>query len=361
MLRAVIIFGTTVVCANPAQAGDFAFSKITVPGDVFSYVNAINAADTVVGGYQLAAAGLPTHGFAWANGVTTLVTVPGETRQNSFVLVGVNKHGIAVGSFSDRSNGVQESVIYNLNTGDAKTIAPPAGYVLDAFAMSDTDIAAGSATPVSGGQSVIFTKTLGKPVMLLGTAFPPDDTLDFPRAVAASGEIVGVSNLQPGSTQQAFSYLNGGFAAVSPPAGGSYLYPDFVDSHGVIAGSYLAGATGPHGTPFPHGFIRRGSQLTTVDYPGTAGEVVSTIVAGVTRTGDVVGTYTVRDASGAATTHGFIRHHGVWSSFDVPGAVSTSVTAINGQGSVAGMFTDAKHVGHAFVGVCTADQAPCTQ
>ena len=362
MLKTLLLTGISLTCINAAKAGSFAFSKIDVPGDVFSFVNAIDSLNTVVGGYQLTAPGLPIHGFAWASGTTTLVTVPGETRKDTFALVGVNKHGIAVGAFFNPGTGARESFIYDLNTAKAAPVKPPAGYMLDALKMSNTDTAVGVAIPLSGGPMPVFTKTFGKPVTLLRPAFPPNDTGDLPLAVASSGEIVGDATIQPGSQQIAFSYLNVTYTQLSPLAGGSDLDPDFVNDQGVIAGSYLAGAIGPHGTPFAHGFVQRGSQLHKIDFPAPSGyQVVGTTIAGVTRTGYVLGSYSITDSHNSTAMHGFVRQHGVWSSFDVPGAVSTFITKINEQGSIAGSYTDSKNVGHAFVGICAADQAPCTQ
>ena len=361
MLKMLLLIGMALACMGPARAGNFVFTKIDVPGDVFSYVNAINNTNTVVGGYQLTAPGLPIHGFAWTNGTTTLVTVPGQTSRDSFALVGVNTRGIGAGYFFDPDTGARESFIYDLNTAKAAAIKAPSGYVLNALTMSNTTVV-GVAIPLSGDPAAIFTKRFGKPVALLGPAFPQHDSGDLPLAVAPSGEIVGDATIQPGAQQMAFSYLNGTYTPLPAPAEATDLYPDFVNDQGVIAGSYAAGAIGPHGTPFAHGFVQRGARLQMVDFPAPAGmENVGTTVAGVTRTGDILGSYSVTGAHDATTTHGFVRHMGVWSSFDVPGAVSTTVTKINAQGSVAGTYTDAKNVGHAFVGICTADQAPCTQ
>ncbi len=361
MLKTLLLTGIALACTAPARAASFAFTRIDVPGNVFSYVSAISDSNTVVGGFQLIAPGLPIHGFAWVNGTTTLVTVPGETSQDTFVLVGVNTHGMAVGSFFDPDTGVRRSFVYNLRTAKAEPIKAPTGYELDVLTMSNTNTAVGISIPLSGGRIPAFIKTVGKPVTLLGAAFP-QDTEDLPLAVASSGEVVGDATVQPGSQQIGFSYLNGVYTPLPPPVGGSDLYPEFVNGQGVIAGFYLAGAIGPHGTPFPHGFVQHGSQLDMIDFPGTAGtEVVGTTVAGVTRTGDVLGSYSVTSARDNTTTHGFILHHGVWSSFDVPGAVSTLVTKVNEQGSVAGTYTDVQGVDHAFVGICSAYQTSCTQ
>ena len=360
MLRTLLLAAAATAIIGSAKAGRFVFSEIHVPGDGNPYVYGINNSNTVVGGFQVPGPTLPQHGFAWADGATTVVAVPGETRQDTFVLVGVNAYGIAAGSFFDPQTGARESFVYDLNTSKATPIVPPIGYVLNAYAMSNTNLIVGVATSLSGGPSTIFTKTLGKRVSLIGPAFSPHQIVNIvPNAVASSGEIVGYASLKPGSKYVAFSYLNGSFTPLVQPAAGNG-YPGFVNNHGVVAGEY--DATGPHGVVFHYGFVQRGSKLETVAFPASAGmDVVSTTVAGVTRTGDVLGSYSVKTAQTETTTHGFIRHQGVLSSFDVPGAVSTSVTKINEQGSVAGTYTDAQGHSHAFAGVCASDQAPCTQ
>ncbi|WP_394762772.1 hypothetical protein, partial [Phenylobacterium sp.] len=60
------------------------------------------------------------------------------------------------------------------------------------------------------------------------------------------------------------------------------------------------------------------------------------------------------------TTHGLIVVGGAYYSFDYPGSTYTVILKLNTAGSVVGLYVDRAGIAHGFVGVCTADQAPCT-
>jgi len=84
---------------------------------------------------------------------------------------------------------------------------------------------------------------------------------------------------------------------------------------------------------------------TPVSFPGA----VSTVVNGVNRAGDIVGTY--REAASTTHTHGFLRRDGKFTSIDYPGAESTQANGISPSGDIVGAYSlqDTPDVAHGFV------------
>jgi hypothetical protein len=83
-----------------------------------------------------------------------------------------------------------------------------------------------------------------------------------------------------------------------------------------------------------------------VPVPGQPGYVYNTVPAGISDGGTVVGYY-----SDGVTNHGFIETAGVYSTVDVPGAVSTVLTGTNNRKNpdYVGQYLDAESVAHGFV------------
>jgi len=104
---------------------------------------------------------------------------------------------------------------------------------------------------------------------------------------------------------------------------------------GAIVGSYsdAGGAL--------HGFVRRGSTVTTIDHP--SGE--ATEVFGINDLGKMIGVH--YDADGNA--HGFSLTGGTFQDIDVPGSFSTNPLSINDRGEIVGEDIDiAGTVGHGY-------------
>jgi probable HAF family extracellular repeat protein len=78
-----------------------------------------------------------------------------------------------------------------------------------------------------------------------------------------------------------------------------------------------------------HGFLKRGTNLVTIDVPGASG----TQAYGLNDVGDVVGwSWTSGPASG------FIKHGTDYITVDFPGADQTEINAINNFGQIAGVY-----------------------
>src|SRR5262249_20527616 len=69
----------------------------------------------------------------------------------------------------------------------------------------------------------------------------------------------------------------------------------------------------------------------------------------INNNGEVVGYYSL---PGSSVEHGFAYNsaNGQWTTFDVPGAVSTFVYGVNDLNQIVGTYTDANNISHSFVG-----------
>jgi len=100
--------------------------------------------------------------------------------------------------------------------------------------------------------------------------------------------------------------------------------------------SLFGGASGPSpacvgDTPY---------RTARVDVPNA----VVTYPYGINDQGDIVGVYLGQDSK----YHSFLRRHGVFSMFEVPGMAGTTTAAINDFGQIAGSYSDGTHF-HAFL------------
>jgi len=94
-----------------------------------------------------------------------------------------------------------------------------------------------------------------------------------------------------------------------------------------------------------HGFVKTGSSFTTLDYPGAV-QYGGTSANGINNEGVVTGYY---DSNSSGGFSGFIWDNGNFTTLNVPGAVSTSISAINDEGDLAGYYVDSNGVFHGFV------------
>jgi len=88
-----------------------------------------------------------------------------------------------------------------------------------------------------------------------------------------------------------------------------------------------------------HGFLRDSSGFTAIDVTDDAGIAFpSTILYGVNRAGQIVGTY--RDWS--AKSHGFLEDDGIFTEINFPNPLATDTFAygINPQGQIVGAYKD---------------------
>jgi uncharacterized membrane protein len=167
-----------------------------------------------------------------------------------------------------------------------------------------------------------------------GITFP----CTYPQGINDRGQIVGFAVLINGGT--GFLREKDGSTRSLPPApGGSVATPNSINNQGEIVGSYSSFRV--FGT---HGFLLRGGNYTTIDFPGTE----FTVCTGINNHGLVTGIYLEHNGG----VHGFLWTRGhfiaTFQVVDSSGATDTRPAGINDQGQVSGNFRG-EGIGGAFV------------
>ena len=176
-------------------------------------------------------------------------------------------------------------------------------------------------------------------------------TIDFPGATATTlnggpnpqGTSVGGYTLTAGGTLHGFTVRGGVFTPFDPP-GSTLTTPNFISPQGAIVGGYNDSSI------VSHGFILDGGKYTTLDFPGAAG----TTLTGLNPSGEMSGFSCSDPACGTTgnptTNHSFVvSKKGVFTSFDPPGAVSSTASTVNPSGAVVGAYTDSGGVTHGYL------------
>ncbi len=176
-------------------------------------------------------------------------------------------------------------------------------------------------------------------------------TVDFPGAVATSlnggpdpqGTSVG-SWTDSGGVTHGFTLTKKGVFTSFDPPGSTLTTPNFISPQKVIVGGYNDSGS------VAHGFILDGGQYTTLDFPGAAG----TNLTGINPSGELSGFYCSDPACGttgkATTNHSFVvSKKGAFTSFDPPGAVSSTASTVNPSGAVVGAYTDSGGKTHGYL------------
>jgi len=176
-------------------------------------------------------------------------------------------------------------------------------------------------------------------------------TVDFPGAVATTlnggpdpqGTSVG-SQTDTGGVTHGFTLSKKGVFTSFDPPGSTLTTPNFISPQKTIVGAYNdAGSVS-------HGFILDGGKYTTLDFPGAAG----TTLTGINPSGELSGFYCSDPACGTtgnpSTNHSFVvSKKGVFTSFDPPGAVSSTASTVNPSGAVVGAYRDSGGVTHGYL------------
>jgi hypothetical protein len=175
-------------------------------------------------------------------------------------------------------------------------------------------------------------------------------TIDFPGATATTlnggpnpqGTSVG-SETTSGVTHGFTLTSKSVFTAFDPP-GSTLTTPNFISPQGTIVGAYNDASN------VSHGFVLNDGQYTTVDFAGANG----TTLTGLNPSGEMSGFSCSDPACGttgnATTNHSFtVSKKGVFTSFDPPGAVSSTASTVNPSGAVVGAYTDSGGVTHGYL------------
>ena len=152
------------------------------------------------------------------------------------------------------------------------------------------------------------------------------------------GEVVGMDNTLPG--RHAFLVDRTNYIVLDPSGvlGTNRSFARGINNVGDIVGGYFDNDGNEHGFLFHHGV------LTTLDVPfaGSLGTQLNSL----NDSGTIVGVW----VDGAFTAHGFTYQKGAFAHLDYPGALDTFPYAINARGDIAGNWdSDQSTVGHGFV------------
>jgi hypothetical protein len=161
--------------------------------------------------------------------------------------------------------------------------------------------------------------------------------VDYPLAVVTSlnggpnpqGTSVG-SYLDTAGVTHGFTLRNGVFSLPFDPPTSVNTTPNWISPQGVIVGSYI------DTSGVSHGFILSGGNYTTVNYPGAAG----TVLTSLNPSGEMSGFTCSEPTCGFRPFHSFtVSRSGVFSAtFDPPGADSSTANTVNAPGTVVGAY-----------------------
>lgn len=191
----------------------------------------------------------------------------------------------------------------------------------------------------------------GVALAALSTSAQTYTQVDFPGALdtALNGgpnpEGTSVGTWFDGTALHGFSLSSGHVFKSFDFPGSSSTSANWISPQGEIIGNYF------DSSGVSHGFTLNGTKYTTVDFPGA----LFTVLTGLSPSGVMVGEYSSASAnplcnggpSGAC--HSFkVSKKGVFTSFDPPGATTSSASTINPSGVIVGAYTDVSGVGHGY-------------
>jgi probable HAF family extracellular repeat protein len=144
-----------------------------------------------------------------------------------------------------------------------------------------------------------------------------------PNGINDQGQVVGIFG-QLGVGYRGFLYSGGGFTTID--AGSDYTIAYDINNSGSIIGDY-----GLSSGNVSHGFLSTGGTIAPFDVPGA----LSTSLSGINDLGDIIGGYS--DTSGKS--HGFLSSNGSITTIDVPvlnPKATGGLNGINNAGEIVG-------------------------
>lgn len=106
------------------------------------------------------------------------------------------------------------------------------------------------------------------------------------------------------------------------------VFASGINNAGQVAGTHYLVQSGEQ-----VGFLDTGGIVTNIKPPGALPYTIQT--GGLSNAGEVSGSY-----SDSIGLHGFVFDNGIYTTIDVPGAISTVATGVNVAGDVVGTYTD---------------------
>ena len=162
-----------------------------------------------------------------------------------------------------------------------------------------------------------------------------------------AGVVVGFYSSDGGSTGHGFMLKGKNYSTLDYP-GATLTAAYAINASGVIVGAYSTTSQF-----IPHGFMLSGGVYTPIDFPSAT----NTTAYAINGSGVIVGTYQLPDGS----VHGFTFQGGSYTSVDYPGGLETILNSVNDSGQIVGTYVDAADLGHGLLlkdGIFTSFDAP---
>lgn len=295
------------------------------------------------------------HGFIRTSlGLFSVVDAPGAaaTANNGTLILAMNGPGEAVGYYSDGQ--FLHSFMISSN-GTLTQFDPPNANGSTALCINDNGAIAGAVIDINGNHAYVRASD-GTFSLIDPTGNPTQVSEALPYQINAGGAVVGIY-VDSASVHHSFLRdSNGAITILDAPGAGTAANEgtELVDMNasGVIVGGINVGVVNGVGTT--HSVIRSAGGNYTVFDPPQSGAHTS-FANGINDDGVVVGEY--RDAN--LVRHGYIRNlDGTFTILDDPDAAQLPLSAtnlgtiprrINASGAIAGLYTDANGVRHAFI------------
>jgi hypothetical protein len=292
-----------------------------------TFATGINASGTITGIYSNAMG--VTHGFIrTADGTFTAFDSP---------------------SAGSTSPGIEGTIPISINSnGDVTGICIDSSHAYHGFVRLASDgtvtefDAPGAGSAANRGTSPLSINDAGEIAGLYTTGGAGVGSSYYGFLRAANGTITTVSEPNAGSGEDGEGDKQGTEAVA-------------INASGEIVGDYYDSKNNLHGF-----VLSTGGAYTSFDPPGSTttnpSEPTGTIPTSIDAAGDVAGTYTDSNS----LRHGFVRTaSGTITSFDAPGAVTTSGSSVIGGTAplsidpggnyIAGIYTDSGGMGHGFI------------
>jgi uncharacterized membrane protein len=281
VIAAVILTFVPLAGATPNR-----FTTIDYPGATQTFVNGINSAGDIVGGWVDTAGN--EHGFLLHDGAFTSFDYPVA---DWTVAYGITPQGDIVGQYGLPS---EKDLVTH-------------GFILKNGTFSPIEIAGPTDKGVANS---------------------------MPFAVMPDGTVVGCYH-QGSSTGSIVAGTMHGFVL----KGTTVTFADLGNTMHLAANA--AGDVVGYGTGYDsaatadHGYLLSKGAMTWFSVPNS----VFTRPRGIAANGDITGVY---QDTAAKKFHGFLYRQGTYATIDVPGATATRPMSMNAIGDIAGYYTDAK-------------------
>jgi len=327
--------GAGAAAAVPAQAGQFQFHVLNIPGEAFSAAFTINDNNQAVGSYMDGSD--VVHGLVWQNGQTAQVDAIGSYRSR---LVSINAQGIAVGDFGAVGGGAN-AFTYNLRTAEQTVVGAIDGLrYYQGLGITSADAVYGSVTTKRDPYEAYVAKAdVVRKFNVAGAAYTVIST------ISDRGEVLG-SYVPPGKSPVTHGFtLRGGVLTSFDAPGATSTLPALFGAHGIILGSFQD-ANG-----VSHGFVRQRGGYTVYDHPGATGTTLIGMSGNL-----LVGNFSTAESGST----GFFYDGKTYTDLSILGAEITGITSINAGGSITGtFFAQGNGQLYGFIAICS--RAPCTK